>query len=90
MRRECLDFLIPLSERHLRRLLRDWVHRYNSGRPRANLGPGYSRRGTKSRNTVQRVQPQIQEDLGTDGSPNSWWITPRVCLAETGRLRNSA
>lgn len=40
MRRECLDFLIPLSERHLRRLLRDWVHHYNSGRPHASLGPG--------------------------------------------------
>jgi len=25
MRPECLDFLIPVNERHLRRLLRDWV-----------------------------------------------------------------
>ena len=25
VRRECLDFLIPLTERHLRRLLREWV-----------------------------------------------------------------
>ena len=33
MRRECLDFLIRLSERHLRRLPRDWVHHYNAGRP---------------------------------------------------------
>ena len=27
MRRECLDFLIPWSEKHLRRLLKEWVVR---------------------------------------------------------------
>ena len=29
MRRECLDFMIPLSERHLRSILREWVKHYN-------------------------------------------------------------
>jgi putative transposase len=29
IRRECLDFLIPLNERHLRRLLHEWVGHYN-------------------------------------------------------------
>ena len=40
MRRECLDFLIPLGERHVRRLLREWVLHYNHGRPHLSLGPG--------------------------------------------------
>jgi transposase InsO family protein len=40
LRRECLDFLIPLNERHLRGLLREWVAHYNGGRPHASLGPG--------------------------------------------------
>ena len=40
MRRECLDFLIPLTERHLRSLLREWVGHYNHGRPHSSLGPG--------------------------------------------------
>jgi transposase InsO family protein len=40
IRRECLDFLIPLNERHLRRMLREWVVHYNRGRPHASLGPG--------------------------------------------------
>ena len=35
MRRECLDFLIPMSERHLRSVLREWAAHYNRGRPRA-------------------------------------------------------
>jgi transposase InsO family protein len=40
IRRECLDFIIPLSEGHLRRILREWVGHYNSGRPHSSLGPG--------------------------------------------------
>jgi putative transposase len=40
MRRECLDFVIPLNERHLRGLLQQWVAHYNRGRPHASLGPG--------------------------------------------------
>jgi putative transposase len=40
IRRECLDFLIPFNERHLRRLLREWVAHYNHARPHSALGPG--------------------------------------------------
>jgi transposase InsO family protein len=40
MRRECLDFLIPWNERHVRRILKEWVAHYNQGRPHASLGPG--------------------------------------------------
>jgi putative transposase len=39
-RRECLDFLVPLTENHLRRLLRAWVCHYNAGCPHMALGPG--------------------------------------------------
>jgi putative transposase len=38
-RRECLDFLIPFSERHLRQVLRSWVTYYNHMRPHSSLGP---------------------------------------------------
>ena len=40
IRRECLDFMIPLNERHLRRILKEWVAHYNRGRPHSSLGPG--------------------------------------------------
>ena len=40
MRRECLDWLIPIHEGHLRWILREWVTHYNRGRPHASLGPG--------------------------------------------------
>jgi hypothetical protein len=32
--------MILLNERHLRRVLREWVAHYNRGRPHASLGPG--------------------------------------------------
>jgi transposase InsO family protein len=40
LRRECLDFLIPLTEHHLRRLLHGWATHYNTARPHMSLGPG--------------------------------------------------
>jgi len=40
LRRECLDFLIPRSEGHLRLNLKEWVAHYNEGRPHMALGPG--------------------------------------------------
>jgi transposase InsO family protein len=39
-RRECLDFMIPLTESHLRVVLNRWVAHYNQGRSHASLGPG--------------------------------------------------
>ena len=33
VRRECLDWMLPMSEAHLRSILREWVTYYNGGRP---------------------------------------------------------
>jgi putative transposase len=35
-----LDWLIPLSEAHLRQTLKTWVAHYNRARPHSALGPG--------------------------------------------------
>jgi putative transposase len=40
IRRECLDWVIPMSEAHLRSILRMWTGHYNSARPHSALGPG--------------------------------------------------
>jgi transposase InsO family protein len=40
LRRECLDFLIPFNERHLRLVLKTWIAHYNHARPHMRLGPG--------------------------------------------------
>ena len=39
-RRECLDFMIPISEAHVRQTLKCWVEHYNRARPHSSLGPG--------------------------------------------------
>ncbi len=41
LRRECLDWIIPLSEGHLRKILVSWMDHYNRGRPHSSLGPGF-------------------------------------------------
>ncbi|HZL28856.1 MAG TPA: hypothetical protein VFC39_20190, partial [Acidobacteriaceae bacterium] len=35
-----LDWLIPLSQSHLRWILTSWMDHYNQGRPHMALGPG--------------------------------------------------
>src|SRR5271157_2738705 len=40
LRRECLDWIIPLSEGHLSKVLASWMAHYNRGRPHSALGPG--------------------------------------------------
>ena len=53
VRRECLDFVIPLTDRHLRTLLKQWVTHYNQGRPHSSLGPGIPDPGS----CYQRAKP---------------------------------
>src|SRR5262249_58146535 len=38
-RRECLDFMIPINETHIRQALTCWVEHYNRARPHSSLGP---------------------------------------------------
>jgi len=40
IRRERLDFLIPLGERDLKHTLNRWIQHYNHGRAHMSLGPG--------------------------------------------------
>ena len=41
LRRECLDWFIPLNERHLRMLAREWTAHYNHGRPHKVWDPAF-------------------------------------------------
>jgi len=40
IRRECVDYIIPMNERHLRLILKEFITYYNRGRPHSALGPG--------------------------------------------------
>jgi len=39
LRRECLDFFIPLNEHHLKLILKPWVAYFDHARPHMSLGP---------------------------------------------------
>jgi transposase InsO family protein len=41
LRRECLDFLIPLNERYLKMTVKEWAAYYSRGRRHSSLGPGF-------------------------------------------------
>jgi putative transposase len=55
-RRECLDWMIPLSEPHLRWVLAEWMPHYNGERPHSALGPGLPAEPTRrARITGHRI-----------------------------------
>jgi putative transposase len=39
-RRECLDFMIPINEDHVRWIMKEWTTHYNKSRPHSSPGPG--------------------------------------------------
>jgi hypothetical protein len=53
IRRECLDYVIPLSARHLTRMVREFAVYYNRGRPHTALGPGFPEAPLKYRAIFQ-------------------------------------
>jgi putative transposase len=67
LRRECLDFVIPLTEHHLRHILYVWVQHYNEGRPHMSLGPGIPQPPPPIR--LQAHRHQIPEHLQVIAHP---------------------
>ncbi len=53
IRRECLDWMIPLSESHLRLALKSWIAHHNGGRSHMSLGPGIP-----NSQTITGVRPE--------------------------------
>jgi hypothetical protein len=65
LRRECLDFLIPFNERHLKLLLKTWITHFNHERPHMSLGPGIpaaSRAPVLERSDRHRIPPATRFD----------------------------
>src|SRR5580700_1519821 len=94
VRRECLDFMIPLSERHLRMTLRSWVTHYNKGRPHSSLGPevpenfsvgaphdpGFA--ATNCHGTVRSERWTSSAVYITNTGWNSAWLEPSKVFAD--------
>jgi putative transposase len=84
LRRECLDFLIPLTEDHLRRLLHEWVCHYNAGRPHMALGPGIPQPPTQSPVPRQAHRHQLPKHLHLVARPvlgglhHEYWLEAKA------------
>jgi putative transposase len=60
-RRECLDFMIPLDEQHIRQILKTWINHYNGARPHSSLGPGIPE-PSSARVELQAKRHQLPEN----------------------------
>jgi putative transposase len=69
LRRECLDFLIPLTEPSLRCLLHEWIQHYNEGRPHLSLGPGIPQPPAHLPALLQAHRHQLPEYLWVEVRP---------------------
>ena len=69
LRRECLDFLIPLTANHLRRLLHEWGRHYNAGRPHMSLGPGIPQPPRSLPASLQAYRHRISEHQRVGANP---------------------
>ena len=63
LRRECLDFLIPLSATHLWHVLQQWILHYNTGRPHMSLGPGIPQPSQALPASLQRHRHRLPPDV---------------------------
>jgi putative transposase len=61
LRRECLDFGIPLTEYHRREPLCEWLGHYNTGRPHLFLRPGIAQSPSQLPVSLQAHRHQIPE-----------------------------
>jgi len=72
MRRECLDFMIPLGEKHLRTILCEWIRHYNHGRPHRSLGPGLP---------VAGLKPTKLSSVNRHQIPQGWRVAKKSILS---------
>jgi len=69
LRRECLDFVIPLSESHLYSIVKAWVAHYNDGRPHMSLGPSIPQPPVSLPATLQAHRHRIAEHQHVEARP---------------------
>ena len=79
LRRECLDFLIPFNERHLRFVLKTWIAHFNlrattheswSGNP---CGIARARTGERS-STPYACRPRVRRTAVLGGLHHEYWL----------------
>ena len=84
IRRECLDWLIPLSECHLRAILKTWVPHYNRARPHMARVPVYR----THRILMLAIHPPSREIGATNHIPSAPIRFFAVCITTISSCRS--
>jgi hypothetical protein len=83
VRREYLDFITPLNERHLRMTLCSWVTHYDKGRLHSSLGPGVPEKSSDNPLTGPKNHRRRDCHEIVRSKPGRFWaavyITNTVC-----------
>jgi transposase InsO family protein len=85
IRRECLDFLIPLGLRHLKHTLNRWILHYNHGRVHMSLGPGIPAPLIPSPPPLRASTPASTGPPSASQS-RAGWTAPRVLVGKGRRM----
>ena len=85
LRRECLDWIIPLNERHLQTIVTSWMAHYNHGRPHSALGPGLPEQGSEE-SPVRVGRPYPPPAYKVVGQTDLGWTPSRIPLAASCRV----
>ena len=84
LRRECVDFMIPLTATHLHGILKAWVPYYNAGRPHMALGPGFPQPPASFPVPLQRHWHRLPEHLHVishailEGLHHEYWLEEKA------------
>ena len=78
LRRECLDWIIPVTEDHLLKTLRSWLPHYNQGRPQLFVGARPARPAPESPRAVPTPAASVRPIKPSCGPPRTERTSPRV------------
>jgi transposase InsO family protein len=86
IRRECLDYMMPMNERHLRRILNEFVAHYNRGRPHSLWALGFR---SQSERGFRPAATGIDFPTVTESKRVLYWAGCIMNIAWKRRLRSN-
>jgi len=82
LRRECLDWFIPMNERHLRKLAREWAVHYNQGATTQKSGTRHPRPSARPAGHTTNSQTRGSGGLLYQEEVNLAWAPSRISTSQ--------
>jgi transposase InsO family protein len=87
LRRGCLDFLIPMSETHFRRMVKDWQVHYQPSSPPFELGTRAPRAEARLSGTTAKTTTSNSQGISSESQTDSRRPRSGVSAGENRCLR---